>query len=191
MERLNSAKLDVETPSHLPEKIELGCGNTKIDGAWGVDHIKTGEADQVFDLDRERWPLPSNHFTWIRAKDVYEHLENPINFMEEVQRIAKSGATVIIQGPHFSSGNWHDPTHKRLLGSRSMDNFTENADFQFYSDTKFEIKNVEIRFAPFRIQPHKHIGYFISNKWTQIYEETLLSSLLPARDIRFTLEVVE
>lgn len=145
----------------------------------------------MFDLDNENWPLPSNQFDWIRAKDVFEHLENPVNFIEEVYRVAKPGATVIIQGPHFSSSNWHDPTHKRLLGSRSFDNYTEEADFHFYSNTRFKTISTEIRFGPFKKQPHKILGKRLANQFTGLYEETFLRNLFPARDIRFKLKAVK
>lgn len=175
----------------LPNKIELGCGTEKPEDSLGVDIVDTKEADKVFDLDKENWPLPSNHFSFIRARDVFEHLDKPINFLEEIHRIAKPHAKVVIRSPHISSSNWHDPTHKRLMGSKSLKNFTDNPDFGFYSQVRFKVKDLEIRFAPFKVQPHKHIGYWLANNFTELYESTFLRNLFPAKAIRFELEVLD
>lgn len=111
--------------------------------------------------------------------------------MEELSRICKNGALIEIKGPHLSSNNWHDPTHKRLMGTNTFENFTDDGEFSFYSDSTFEVLEKEILFAPFRKQPHKHLGYLLANKTPDLFENTVLSRLFPARDIRFKLKVVK
>ena len=170
-------------------KVELGCGNKKQPGWYGVDIADTQAVDLIQDLDEERWDLPSNHFEEIRAMDVFEHLQDPINFMEEVYRISKAGCKVSIQGPHFSSGNWHDPTHRRLLGSRTFEHFTDETRFDFYTDGSFEVVDVEITFEWTPIPGYKHLGSYIANRHTMLYERTFLRNLLPATNIRFELLV--
>ena len=167
-------------------KLELGCGNNKKNGYYGVDISKTGAVDQVIDLNKNNWDLPSNHFDSIRAIDVFEHIENPISFIEEVHRISKHNARLIIRGPHFSSQNWHDPTHKRLLGSRTFDNFTNRGRFQFYSKANFEIKSIDITFEWSGILVKK-IGSYIANKHVTFYERSFIRNILPATNITFHL----
>lgn len=173
----------------MKKKIDLGCGREKPEGFYGVDIAKTDQVDKQIDLDESDWDLPSDHFTHIRAYDVFEHLDRPLNFMEEVYRIAEDGATVEIRGPHFSSMNWHDPTHKRLLGSRTFENFTGDGRFQFYSDVNFELKEYEITFEWTPIPVYRSVAKYIANNFTQIYETFMLKSLLPATNIKFVLEV--
>lgn len=183
---------ECQSIDNLPNRLELGCGNNKSEDAWGIDHINTSETDQVQDLNEENWNLPSNHFTWIRAKDVIEHLDNPVNFLEEVYRISKPGAKIIIKAPHFTSPDLAaDPTHQRAFSYESFSDFTDNPNFGFYTDAKFKIVEKEIRFAPFRIQPHKHIGYFLANKIPRTYEHTFLRALFPARDVKWVMEAVK
>ena len=174
----------------IPEKLELGCGTEKPDGFYGVDISDTEAADQIQDLDQGEWDLPSDHFKIVRAIDVFEHLSNPTTFMEEVWRIATPNAKIIIRGPHLSSDNWHDPTHKRLLGSRTFEHYTPNTRFDFYSDCSFEVNDKEIQFQwqPFLV---KQIGFFIANSVPQIYETTALRNLFPATNIKFNLTPIK
>lgn len=173
----------------IPKKVELGCGKKKQSGWYGVDIADTAAVNLVQDLDEENWELPSSHFEEIRAIDVFEHLRDPINFMEEVYRISKDGCQVVIQGPHFSSGNWHDPTHRRLLGSRSFEHFTDETRFEFYSDGSFEVVDKEITFEWTSIPGYEHLASYIANRHTMAYERTFLRNLFPATNIRFELRV--
>ena len=124
----------------IPKKVELGCGKKKPEGYLGVDIVETNQTDEVINLDQSNWDLPSNHFTHIRAIDLFEHLENPMTFIEEVYRIAENGAVIEVRAPHRSSQNWTDPTHERLVGVDTMDNyFTTDGTYGFYSEADFDV----------------------------------------------------
>ncbi|RKS83219.1 hypothetical protein BDK61_2555 [Haloarcula quadrata] len=174
-------------------KVLLGCGQIEREGWYGVDIVDTPECDQVVDLDTEKWDLPSDHFTHIRAINVFEHLENPINFVEEVHRIGTDGAVVEVTGPHRSSQNWTDPTHKRLLGTGTFSNyFTEQGDFNFYSDAVFEVEDVKVIFKKHPYFPHNIVAekvFNISTNVQKLFESTFMSRLIPAQDIYFQLRV--
>lgn len=186
----NRAKIVQERD--LPRSLELGCGYEKPEGAWGVDIADTEAADQCFDLDEEEWPLPSNYFRHIRAMDVLEHLENPVNFLEEIHRVAEPGATVEIKAPHFTSADvGGDLTHKRGVSVTALDDFTADAQWEFLSNARFRFLDREIKFRPFRVQPHKYLGKLITNSFSQLYENTFLSRLFPAADVYWKLEVVK
>lgn len=178
----------------IPKKLELGCGERKPNGYYGVDIADFGPVDLVQDLDEPNWDLPSNHFDRIRAIDVFEHLDEPTRFIEEVWRIATPESTITIRGPHFSSDNWHDPTHKRLLGSRTFNRYTsegvgpyaDGANFATYSECEFRVVDYEIQFQ-WQSFPLSQLGYLFSNQFTHTYETTLLRNVLPATNIEFTL----
>lgn len=175
----------------IPRKLELGCGTEKPNGYFGVDIVDTDTVDLVQDLDKAPWDLESDYFQVIRAIDVFEHLNNPVQFMEEVHRIAASEAEIIIQGPHISSDNWHDPTHKRLLSSRTFEHFTSETRFSFYSDARFRIQDYKITFEWTSLPIYRHLGGFISNNFTDLYEKYLFKNIFPATNIVFHLEVVK
>lgn len=174
--------------SDIPTQVELGCGNKKPDGFYGVDIANTSTVDLVQDLNDEDWDLPSNHFQTIRAIDVFEHVKNPTTFMNELWRIAAPGCNITIRGPHFSSGNWQDPTHERLLGSRSFEHYSEETRFGFYSDHAFAVVDTEIQFQWTRTPVYKQVGYFLANRFTSLYEKTFIRNLFPATNIEFTLK---
>jgi len=173
---------------NIPQTVELGCGRKKPKDSYGVDRIETEAVDLVQDLDKKNWSLPSDHFSKIRAIDVFEHITNPNSFLKEVWRIGMDGSLVTIRGPHMSSGNWHDPTHKRLLGSRTFENYTGEGRFEYYSDFKFTMENIEITFG-WQNYPFDRIGYWISNNYTWRYEKSFIRNILPATNITFKMTI--
>lgn len=175
----------------IPRKLELGCGTEKPNGYFGVDKVDTDAVDLVQDLDETPWDLESDYFDIIRAIDVFEHLDNPIHFMEEVYRISSPDAKIIIQGPHLSSDNWHDPTHKRLLSSRTFEHFTEETRFSFYSDVRFHVQDRKITFEWTSLPIYSYLGRFIANNFTSLYERYFFKNLFPATNIRFHLKAVK
>lgn len=182
----------MQVMTSIPSNIDLGCGNQKPNGFYGVDIIDCDEVDLVQDLNNSNWDLPSDYFDIIRAIDVFEHLEMPNNFMSEVWRIASQEARITIRGPHFSSGNWHDPTHKRLLGSRSFEHYTVDSRYGFYiGDKQFELIDYQIQFQWQSILVYKRIGRWIANQFTSIYEKTLLRNLFPATNIEFHIKPIK
>jgi SAM-dependent methyltransferase len=88
-----------------------------------VDRVKIPGIDTVLDLDAPfSWPWEAGSVSEIEAKDVFEHLHNPVHFMTECHRVLAPGGTLHIRTPHMSSpDSWDDPTHVRHLTERSFD----------------------------------------------------------------------
>lgn len=126
--------------------IELGCGNAKSQGAFGVDVNPRSQADLIHDLDKFPYPLQDCSADKVICRDVLEHLDNFVSAVEEIWRICKPGAHVEITGPFMSSVNFFsDPTHKRAFTSRTFDYFIEGTDVRKhrYSEATFELVSVE------------------------------------------------
>ncbi len=107
-------------PTHNIEStvLDIGCGPSKVENAWGIDIFQYPEVNQILDLNETPWDLPSNHFKTIYAHHVIEHVSSIPDFMNEVHRISKHGATLHVITPHFSSvDSYSDPTHKWHLSS--------------------------------------------------------------------------
>jgi len=104
----------------VPERVlELGCGPNKTPGAYGVDRHPYAGVDAVVDLDRTPWPLEDTAFDRVIARHVIEHIERVEAFMREIHRVARPGALLEIETPHFSSVfSWSDPTHRGHLSSQ-------------------------------------------------------------------------
>ena len=98
--------------------LDIGCGPSKVENSWGIDIFQYPEVDQILDLNNVPWDLPADHFEIIYAQHVIEHVASIPEFMNEVHRIAKDGATVHVVTPHFSSiDSYSDPTHRWHLSS--------------------------------------------------------------------------
>lgn len=84
--------------------LDLGCGKHKIKGSVGVDIRLDSQADVIWDLNKFPYKFAKdNSFDLINMNHVLEHLSDTKKVLEEIWRIGKPNAKVIIKTPHFSS----------------------------------------------------------------------------------------
>ena len=82
-------------------KIDFGCGKRKKEGYVGVDALNLPGVDVVHDLDFIPYPFEDNAADDIWMDNTLEHLANPLKVMEEIYRISKNGANVVVGVPYF------------------------------------------------------------------------------------------
>ncbi len=128
--------------------LNLGCGTTRIPGTIGVDKFKIGDfVDVIHDLNITPYPFEDNSIDKIHMYHVLEHLNNPLEKMEELHRILKPGGKLYIRVPHFSSmGAFSDITHIRPFGYTSFDYFQPHTYHNFYTKKRFSILKKEIKY---------------------------------------------
>jgi len=130
-------------------KINLGAGNDIQDPNIYVNHdiIKhRPEIDVNFDLNDKNWSssYQVHNFEEIRAWDVIEHLEDPINFMNNCwEMIAKDGV-LKIKACGWKNPNFYvDITHKKPFDIKSFDYFDIETDigkeYSYYTSKKWKI----------------------------------------------------
>ncbi|MDD3159862.1 MAG: class I SAM-dependent methyltransferase [Candidatus ainarchaeum sp.] len=102
--------------------VDLGCGQRKYfsenkkDVVIGVDFYDDSKlVDVKHDLDKYPYPFKANEFDLVYSSHVIEHVADPFRFVDEIYRIAKPGAKVIIKAPHFSYAFAH-AQHKNAVG---------------------------------------------------------------------------
>lgn len=94
--------------SHL--KVDLGCGNTKMNDFTGVDISAGPNVDIIADLNR-RFPFPDSSVEAMRAYNILEYLNSQIHAMNEIWRICRHGAEVEIRVASTDGrGAFQDPT---------------------------------------------------------------------------------
>lgn len=167
----------------------LGCGVKKYEGAIGVDMRPATKADVIHDLNTFPYPFADSEFDKIICDSVLEHLDDVIKVMEEIHRIAKNKAQVIVTVPHFSSDDaFIDITHKHFFSKRSFDVFSaDKSPFSFYSSKKFRIVKAKIIFG----RLGRFCGVqFIANCWSSFYEQHL-AFIFRAHRLVFVLEVLK
>jgi len=156
-------------------KLNLGCGRKKIKGYIGIDNIKTSSVDIVHNLNRFPYPFKKNTVDEILMDNVLEHLDNVVKVLEELDRILASNGKIIILVPYAKS-DWSfvDPTHKHFFTEHSLDYFSEDFEYSYYSKVKFKIKyrfinnNSTLKHRIRNMLPLKNIlRYYLMN----IYDE--------------------
>lgn len=98
-------------------KLNLGAGGRCLPGWVNVDRVQLPGIDQVWDLDLPVWPVQSGAVEEITARDVFEHVADPIRFMVECHRVLMDKGMLWIRTPNIalSLGDaFTDPTHRRF-----------------------------------------------------------------------------
>ena len=107
-------------------KINLGGGNTKIDGYTNIDILALPNVDIVYDLSKGI-PLEDNSVDEVYTAHFLEHLDDTVFMMTEIYRVCHANALVRIKVPYFKSiGAFKDPTHKSFFTEKTFDYFNKN-----------------------------------------------------------------
>ena len=144
-------------------KINLGCGKDFRKGWINVDENREVKADVYCDFSKEKLPFKDNYADEILLDNVLEHIrpEKYFAFMEEVWRVAKPDAPIIIYVPHYS-GMYalKHPTHYMYFGIGSMDIFTPEGVFngERYSKARFIVEKEKLLFF------HHNLGMYTLSK---------------------------
>lgn len=152
-------------------KIDIGCGIRKSGHEYiGIDKVNLPGVDIVLDLENGLLPFSTNSVDEVVAFHILEHIHNYIPLLEEIWRILKPGASLMVKVPNYKhSSAYSDPTHIRFFTTQS---------FNFFDKTKVLFKESgwylsHIRFTiidrientreiTFHLKTQKHNILFIS-----------------------------
>ena len=105
-------------------KFNLGCGKDIREDWINVDQRELPGVNEIRDLDTADWGLGANCAEEILANDLFEHLNDVVQAMDNCARLLVSNGLLTIRAPHSTSENlWLDPTHRRAFELRSFDYF--------------------------------------------------------------------
>jgi len=109
-------------------KLNLGACDRRFDGFLSVDIVQP--ADVIADLTKP-WPWEDSTVDEVLAFDVFEHLPDKRQTMNELWRVLKPGGIATIQVPHATDGDGGhcDPTHC---------SYWTTSDFEYYVPGLFE-----------------------------------------------------
>lgn len=101
-------------------KLNLGCGNSRLDGWINVDREAVLKPDQIWDLERTPWPWADSSVDEILLIHVLEHLGQQTNtflaIIKELWRVCRHDARITIEVPHPRHDSFlSDPTHVRPI----------------------------------------------------------------------------
>jgi SAM-dependent methyltransferase len=174
--------------------LEIGCGFKKTHDAIGVDINPRSQADVICDLNRFPYPFADNQFDRVIASHILEHLDNVVMTMQELWRISKPDATILIDVPHFSSP-WYfqDPTHQHSFGTRTFEYWDPDTPYHFfglYSPPHIKLKKRRVDLV---VESHSIVARFVHwliNKYQATYEDRF-AFMFPRHAIHAELEVVK
>lgn len=127
-------------------KLNLGCGQRRLDGYLGVDRFPCAGADVLCDLTTGL-PFRDDCADTILLDNVIEHIADIPSLMHELVRIARNGARVTVITPHFTSlSSWKDPTHVHHLSYFSLDHF-EKPSVSHYAGVALRIRSRHLSFG--------------------------------------------
>ena len=147
-------------------RLNLGAGN-RIENGWDNHDIAKhrSEINLVFDLDKFPYPIKDNTYDEIKAIDVLEHLNNPLQAMNEIHRILKPNGILFAKCCGWKNPNfWVDITHKKAFDIQTMDYLVLDTaiekEYSYYTDKKWRYvdeypvydrrKNVILKMTPIK-----------------------------------------
>lgn len=120
----------IESVDEKALKLNLGCGNRKMDGFLNVDCVEVCQPDMVVNLERTPWPWPDNSVDEIKLIHVLEHLGQQTDvflaIIKEMYRVCRDAARIEIIVPHPRSDTFlGDPTHVRPVTGAMLNLFSK------------------------------------------------------------------
>jgi ubiquinone/menaquinone biosynthesis C-methylase UbiE len=97
-----------------PVRIDIGCGQRKQPGFYGIDAIGFNGVDLVYDL-RRPWPFVDSSVQEIWCSHFLEHFDSSerAHMVNEAYRVLSPGGKMTVICPYgFSERAYGDPTHK-------------------------------------------------------------------------------
>ncbi len=153
--------------------LDVGCatGNfvathpDKIEGIeFDTDCLKVcrdrGINVKKININNELDKLPSDYYNGIYAKQIIEHLDDPLYFIKNVYRILKKDGEAVILTPNcpyaLNRFFWDDYTHKRPLTKTSLKRLALDSGFkEFKIHTDFRcFKGLGVLIRKFDLSPN-------------------------------------
>ncbi len=182
-------------------KLNLGCGETRLDGFVNVD--KYGTPDVLLDLETFPWPWETDSVSEVRLIHVLEHLGETVDvyrqLMQQLYRVCRADAVVQIAVPHHRHDNFYaDPTHVRpitalglsLLSQRLNKHWiaegASNSPLGIYWDVDFEL--VQTSLTPSAVWRNRYPKQ-VDNLELLFRESRIYDNLI--EQIDFTMKVIK
>jgi SAM-dependent methyltransferase len=172
-------------------RLNLGCGDNlmpKEKGWVNQDIFQFGEIDDVFDFNKYPLKYKDNSFEVIRIWNCLFLVKDFVRFMQEVYRIAKPNARIIIQTQFFlSTESANYPYNYTQTNYNSFNIFLKNAEFNKKTGVELTIIKRRWIFSENRFLKFLNL---IPNIFPKIYGR-FFYFLFPSNKLFFELKVIK
>jgi predicted SAM-dependent methyltransferase len=167
-------------------KLNLGCGNRRMEGWVGVDRHPCDAADVLCDLTK-RLPFAESSIDAVHMDDFIEHVLDIPAFLDELARACKPGARIVMTTPHYSSAaSWRNPTHLHHLSWFSFD-YVGHPEHRHYMGRDLRLADRKLSFGGGILEILGKLFFSISPS----FWERKLCFVFRASTLRFELEVTK
>lgn len=175
-------------------KLNLGCGKDIRKGYINLDSVRLQGVDKFHNLDKFPYPFKDNTFTEIYCSHILEHIEDLVKVMEELYRISKADAKIIIKAPYFTNpGAFSDPTHRHFFTYNTMDYFSSESGLNYYSKSRFNIVEKKIKLISTKnvlLRIFVAIPELFINLFPNVYQR-FFPYIIPASEIVYILKTLK
>lgn len=184
MEKCTIEQARASAPMLTSTKLDVGCGSHRLEGAVGLDIMPASGVDIVHDVNKAPWPLPDNHFEFIRCQHAIEHFRDVHSVVREMWRVGRNGAQIEFVTPHYSSyASWGDPTHVHHFALASLPILFDQA----LGAGKFEVVSCRLKFTGAVLDI---FGWLIYKASPKQYEKRF-AWMFPSNEIHVTIRLIK
>ena len=149
------------------EILDIGCGDGEFLNvfsdlgleAMGVDISPTDSKHEIHkaDLEVDKLPFKDGSVNFVFSKSVIEHMNNPLNLMNEAHRVLIPGGKAVIMTPSWEHNYWGpfyiDHTHVTPFTRHSLEEALKMAGFQdikveYFYQLPFVWRNSMLKIIP-------------------------------------------
>lgn len=177
-----------------PKRIDIGCGRHKRKGFYGVDKFYFEGVDKVCDIDKGL-PLKDNSVEEVYTSHFLEHVENLEFVFNELMRVCKHNAKMVIRVPHFSGRAAFFEFHRYFFRYGSFSSFEGgNKNMIPEGGAKIETTKRKLVFLRKPYLPLNGLVELLVDKYPRLatlYEETFLRNFFPAYEMIFEMRIIK
>jgi ubiquinone/menaquinone biosynthesis C-methylase UbiE len=139
--------------------LNVGCGEDKF-GTHFIDLYPTRKEIKSIDVNKDRFPFPDNYFDEIFSGFLFEHLVNPIHFLNECYRVLKGGGrlTILTDNAGFF-GIFTDTHYGGYEKRRAKEGFTEDRHYSLFTPNHLKnwleyagFKDIKIEYGVYSLE---------------------------------------
>lgn len=154
-------------------KLNLGCGDDYKAGYVNIDIDKRIKADRHCDFVNNL-PFKDNSVDEVYCKNVFEHVPNPLNFLNEIRRVLKKEGRAVIVTSNASYIIYHFPRKKAYHDSYNIGRTMEDQHYFMFQ------RGHLIAFTKKSNFKLKKLDYYIANqtRGRDFYFQKMLGSII-------------